>query len=75
MRKELGSKDALVHELQNQMQNSKKTTVPEIALKLACIIDNPTEDNRFLISILKDLIQNNGRLQNNGMMILRIFSR
>lgn len=61
MRKELGSKDALVHELQNQMQNSKKTTVPEIALKLACIIDNPTEDNRFLISVLKDLIQNNGR--------------
>lgn len=66
MRRELQSKDAIVHELTVQMQNSKVTSVPNIALKLACILDNPTEDNRFLIAILTDLIQNNGVASRNS---------
>lgn len=59
-RKELDSKDAVIQEIEHQMQLSKTTRVPDIALKLACIIENPTEDNRYLISILSNLIQNNG---------------
>ena len=59
-RRELDSKDAIMKEIEHQMQQSKTTRVPEIALKLACIIENPTEDNRYLTSILSNLIQNNG---------------
>lgn len=66
MRRELQSKDAIVNELTVQIQNSKMTSVSDIALKLACILDNPTEDNRFLISILSDLIRNNGVASRNS---------
>ena len=60
LRRELDSKDAIIQEIEHQMQQSKTPRVPEIALKLACIIDTPTEDNRYLISIVSNLIQNNG---------------
>ena len=60
LRRELDSKDAIIQEIEHQMQQSKTPRVPEIALKLACIIENPTEDNRYLTSIVSNFIQNNG---------------
>ncbi|CAH3174840.1 unnamed protein product [Porites evermanni] len=56
----VNSKDAIIQEIEHQMQQSKTPRVPEIALKLACIIENPTEDNRYLTSIVSNFIQNNG---------------
>ena len=59
LRRELDSKDAIIQEIEHQMQQSKTPRVPEIALKLACIIENPTEDNCYLTSIVSNFIQNN----------------
>ena len=53
-------RDAIIQEIEHQMQQSKTPRVPKIALKLACIIENTTEDNRYLTSIVSNLIQNNG---------------
>lgn len=33
--------------------------VPETAMRFTCILDNPTDDNRILLSILSNLLGNN----------------
>ena len=51
LRRELDSKDAIIQEIEHHVQQSKTPRVPEIALKLACIIENPIEDNLFAIVV------------------------
>lgn len=59
IRSELNSKNAIIGELENQMRSNEKMKVPEIAMRLACILDNPADDNRILLSILSNLLGNN----------------
>ena len=60
MRSALHSKEAIIQELEKEVGSAKKIKVPEITMKLACIVNNPTEDNRILLSILTSLLENNG---------------
>ena len=61
MQSQLKSKEILIEELKALMeQNSANRAVPEIAIKVAAVIENPDEDCLVLASLLKNLIENRG---------------
>lgn len=42
-------------------ENNVNCAVPDIALKIAAILENKEEDSAVLTSLLKNLIENRGR--------------
>ena len=61
MQSQLKSKEILIEELKAPMkQNSANRAVPEIAIKVVAVIENPDQDCLVLASLLKNLIENRG---------------
>jgi hypothetical protein len=59
LRGKLQEKDLVIKELNNILHTgNSKTYIHKVALKLACVIENPCEDNRMLVSIISNLINN-----------------
>lgn len=61
MQSQLKGKEIVIDELKALMeQNRVNRAVPEIAIKVAAVIENPDQDCLVLASLLKDLIENRG---------------
>ena len=61
MQSQLKGKEIVIAELKALMeQNSATRAVPEIAIKVAAVIENPDQDSLVLASLLKNLIENRG---------------
>ena len=61
MQSQLKRKEIVIEELKALMeQNSVNRAVPEIAIKVAAVIENPDQDRLVLASLLKNLIENRG---------------
>ena len=59
MQSQLKSKEIVMGELKALMeQNSVNRAVPEVAIKVAAVIENPDQDCLVLASLLKNLIEN-----------------
>lgn len=63
MQSQLKGKEIVIEELKALMkQNSANRAVPEIAIKLAAVIENPDQDCLVSASLLKNSIENRGTL-------------
>ena len=61
MQSQLKGKEIVIEELKALTeQNSANRAVPEIAIKVAAVIENPDQDCLVLASLLKNLIENRG---------------
>ena len=61
MQSQLKGKEIVLEELKALMeQNRVNQAVPEIAIKVAAVIENPDQDCLVLASLLKNLIENRG---------------
>ena len=59
MQSQLKGKEIVIEKLKALMeQNSVNRAVPEIAIKVAAVIENPDQDCLVLASLLKNLIGN-----------------